>query len=75
MINFSIEIPLEKFRESYEWCKNEFGIPQNMLFKTGYTESSWDVKRVTNGHIFIFENENDFTKVKEHIKILKINLE
>jgi len=67
----SVFIPLDyrPFKEIYEWAKEQFGIPYNMLESQCGTSAIWNIKRETNGHRFIFERQIDLTKFKQHFDI------
>jgi len=70
-----IFIPNNRFKEMYEWCKEQFGTSRNMLFKTGDTSAVWTVERTVGitieytGHIFMFDNDQDLIKFRNHFGV------
>ena len=69
MITHSVFIEQSIFKESYEWAKQQFGTPRNMLFRTSETSAIWTVQRVIGeklGHEFVFDRGSDLAKFKEH---------
>ena len=72
MMTQSVFIEQNIFRESYEWAKQQFGTPRNMLFRTNETNAVWTVKRVIGekiGHEFVFDRDSDLTRFKEKFRV------
>ena len=69
-----IFVPHKFFKEMYEWAKEHFGTPYNMLFKTGETAAVWTVIRSSgfsmeySGHIFMFDDEQDLNKFRKNFE-------
>lgn len=46
-------------KDLYYRAVHRFGVPRNMLYKTGENNSIWTVVRTERGHDFVFDAADD----------------